>query len=287
MTNPAVGAEADAAAAAEASWAARVRANREQVERLREVPDGADFYAPVTRLFRADPARDEDDPVLARLLALARPDDRWLDIGAGAGRYALPLARRVREVVALDPSESMLATLREGMAEYGVRNIDAIQGRWPDAAAGGALRADVALIAHVGYDVEAIGPFLDAMEAAASRLCVAVLMERAPASAAEPVFAAVHGEPRASLPGLPEFLRLLLDRGRLFEVVLTEPEPRRWPSRDDLRTFLYRQTWVDPGSAKGRALEAAAAALPAEPDGSILDGRRQRIGVVSWPPRET
>jgi len=267
-------------------WAARVRANREQVDRLREVSDGADFYAPVTRLFRADPARD-DDPVLERLLALARTGDRWLDIGAGAGRYALPLAGRVRDVVAIDPSASMIAALREGMTEHGIGNISTVQGRWPEDFAGGTLRADVALIAHVGYDVEAIGPFLDAMEAAATRLCVAVLMERAPASAAEPVFAMVHGEPRVSLPGLPEFMRLLLDRGRLFEVILTEPEPRRWPSRDDLRSFLYRQTWVSPEGAKGRALEAAVAALPAEPDGSIVDGRRQRIGVVSWDPSGT
>jgi ubiquinone/menaquinone biosynthesis C-methylase UbiE len=149
-------------------WGERVRANREQVDRFREVPDGADFYGPVSSLFRADPARS-DDPVLARLLALARPADRWLDIGAGAGRYALPLAQAVREVVALDPSPSMLGALREGMAEHGVSNIRVVEGRWPQAAdeigAG-----DVALIAHVGYDVEAIGPFLDAMEAAAARL---------------------------------------------------------------------------------------------------------------------
>ena len=141
--------------------AARVRANREQVDRLREVPDGADFYAPVSTLFRADPARD-DDPVLARLRALARPGDRWLDIGAGAGRYALPLARVVREVVALDPSASMLGALREGAREFGVGNVGGggpLAGRSTKVGTG-----EVALIAHVGYDIEAIDPFLDAME---------------------------------------------------------------------------------------------------------------------------
>ena len=34
------------------------------------------------------------------LLSLARPGETWLDIGAGAGRYALPLALHVREVIA-------------------------------------------------------------------------------------------------------------------------------------------------------------------------------------------
>jgi len=77
---------------AELAWGERVRANREQVERVREVPDGADFYAPVSGLFRADPDRS-DDPVLAELVTMATPGETWLDIGAGAGRYALPLAR--------------------------------------------------------------------------------------------------------------------------------------------------------------------------------------------------
>ena len=51
---------------AELAWAEQVRANREQVDRVREVPDGADFYAPVSGLFRVDPDR-RDDPVLAAL----------------------------------------------------------------------------------------------------------------------------------------------------------------------------------------------------------------------------
>ena len=44
----------------EAAWAARVEANNAQVDRHREVPDGTDFYAPVTGLFRADPTRTDE-----------------------------------------------------------------------------------------------------------------------------------------------------------------------------------------------------------------------------------
>jgi len=201
---------AAARTAIERSWSERVRANREQVDRVREVPDGPDFYAPVTSLFRADPRR-ADEPVLDLIRALVGPGDTWLDIGAGAGRYALPIALLAREVIALDPSTGMLDALRAQMAEFGIPNIRPVQGRWPPDTSlavvlGPAPNADVALIAHVGYDIEEIGPFVDAMEGAARRLCVAVLMERQPASVADPFWPPVHGESRVTLPALPEFL---------------------------------------------------------------------------------
>ncbi len=137
--NPDVDTQADLARAVEAAWAARVRANREQVERVREVPDGADFYAPVRSLFRADPTRT-DDPILDVLLDLVRSGDRWLDVGAGAGRFALPLARALDpsggSVVALDASPSMLEGLREIAEDYAIENVRAVEARWPPADAG-------------------------------------------------------------------------------------------------------------------------------------------------------
>ena len=105
------------ASALAAVWAARVRANREQAERVREGPDSGDFYAPVAGTFVDDPRRS-NDRTLERLLEIARPGETWLDIGAGAGRYALPLAIRVREVIALDPSAGLLEALRVAMDRH-------------------------------------------------------------------------------------------------------------------------------------------------------------------------
>ena len=68
--NPDVDTAADLAYVADPVWAARVRRNREQVDRFREEPDGRDFYAKVSSIFREDPDR-AGDPVLA-LLAHAR-----------------------------------------------------------------------------------------------------------------------------------------------------------------------------------------------------------------------
>jgi SAM-dependent methyltransferase len=273
-------------AAAAAAWAARVRGNREQVDRFRETED-EDFYGPISGMFIADPRRT-DDPSLDRLLALARPTDRWLDIGAGAGRFALPLALRIRSVIALDPSEGMLASLREQMVEHGIDNIELVHGRWPlDARpAGGPIEADVALIAHLGYDVEDIAAFLDAMEQAADRLCVAVLSERVPAWLAEPFWPAIHGEERIALPALPEFLELLTTRGRAYEL-WTEPRlSRAFRTREDVVRWLRKQLWLAPGGAKDRMLdELLDDWLEPTVDGLRLTHQRDlAVGVVAWPP---
>ena len=108
--------------------------------------------------------------------------------------------------------------------------------------------ADVALIANVGHDTELIGPFVDALDAAARRACVAVMQERPPASIAAPFFLAVHGEPREPLPALPDFLDLLAARGSEPVVEILERPARAWRSRDEILTFLRRQTWVRPGA---------------------------------------
>lgn len=272
----------------ELAWGDRVRANREQVDRVREVPDGPDFYGPVSAMFRADPDRT-DDPVLDIIAGLARPADTWLDIGAGAGRYALPLARIVRGVIAIDPSEAMLGALREDAATHGIANVETIHDRWPlPAGAAADVTSDVALIAHVGYDIEQIGPFLAALEAAARRLCVAVLMERQPSSIADVFWPPIHGESRIGLPALPEFVELLRARGASPQTEIGLRVPRSFDTRDELEQFLRRQLWVAPGGKKDRRfLVELEKRLEVAQDGSgfALAGQRPLpVGVVTWEP---
>lgn len=289
--NPDVDTVADLAHAADLAWANRVRRNREQVERFREEPDGQDFYAKVSSIFRDDPERT-GDAVLDALKAHAQAGDTWLDIGAGAGRYALPLARAVSRVIAVDPSASMLDALREGMAEHGIANLDVVNARWPQAiedgsVPSGSLPVDVSLIAHVGYDVESIWPFLEAMEHATRRQCLAVLMERSPAMLAEPFWPPLHGEHRIALPALPALVDLLAAHGRTAELTMLESSRRSWGSREEIETYVRRQTWVRPGSAKDRRMqELIDEWLVRNPDGtyelSVVEPLR--VGLVAWSP---
>lgn len=277
------------AAELESAWAERVRANREQVDLIREVPD-RDFYAPVSSLFVADPRRTGED-ALDELITLASPDERWLDIGAGAGRYALPLALRVREVIAVEPSASMRNALRTGKEEHGLDNVRIVAGTWPAVLPelGEPPVADVALVAHVGYDIEAIGPFVDGMERAAGRLCVAMLTDQSPASVADPFWPVVHGLDRVPLPALPDLAELLRARGRSIDIRRVERTPRTFDSFDGLATFVRRQLWIAEDGEKERRFRNALTEMARERDDdgwTLASPPVGAVGILTWtPPR--
>jgi SAM-dependent methyltransferase len=274
-----------AAASLAAAWAVAVRAERLQVEALPDRPRPEDFYQPIAESFRGEPERP-DDAVLAALLTLAAPSETWLDLGAGGGRYAVPLSRRVAKVIAIEPSAGMRRVLAESIERSHIENIEVYPERWPGESA--APVADAGMIVHVGYDIEAIGPFLDQLEAHSRRLCAAVLFEPAPISDFAPLWPAVHGEARVLLPALPELIRLLLARGALPEVrVLTLP-PRFYPAIPALHRAARRPLWVLENSEKDEQLARAIQEM-AVPfgEGVVLGPQQRHLGIVTWEPRST
>jgi SAM-dependent methyltransferase len=262
-------------------WRKAVQANDEQAERKREKPERPDFYAPVAASFKVDPRRT-DEPALDVLRSLVVPGETWLDIGAGGGRYALPLALAGARVTAVDPSPGMLAVLDEAAGEFGVSGVTTIAGRWPLAEA---PTADVSLIAHVSYDIAEIGAFLDAMEASSRRLCVAVLLAEAPASQAAVLWPAVHGEARHLLPAMQEFLALLLARGKLFTVWLGHRGPPGYPSLEAIEGFVRQQLFIEEDSPKVALMKNAIRDIAVEQDGRFfLSQKPVTLGVITWAP---
>jgi len=88
-----------------------------------------------------------------------------LDVGAGTGRLALPMARLVKSVTALDQSAGMLSCLQENMAAEGIENIRCIQKSWQDVADGELQPHDVVLSSNsLGvYDLKEALSKMDAL----------------------------------------------------------------------------------------------------------------------------
>ena len=153
------------------------------------------------------------------------------------------------------------------------------QGHWPVEPR---PTADVALMAHVGYDIEAFAAFLDAAEAAADR-CVVVMRTSAGNRASHLLWPEIHGERRIPYPMLQELLVLLVARGVVPEVTLVDRGDWGYRSRSQLLESVRRLLGLRPGSDKdlrlGRLIEERAV----ERDGEWeLDWSPMRDGVVTW-----
>ncbi len=88
-----------------------------------------------------------------------------LDVGAGTGRLALPMARLAKSVTALDQSSGMLSCLQENMAAEGLKNIRCIQKSWQDVSMGELEPHDVVLSSNsLGvYDLKEALAKMDAL----------------------------------------------------------------------------------------------------------------------------
>jgi FkbM family methyltransferase len=73
---------------------------------------------------------DRDDPLMQFVLSRLQPGDTVLDIGAGIGRWSIPLAKVCKKVTALDVLPGMLEILRENAAAEKVTNIHPVVGDW-------------------------------------------------------------------------------------------------------------------------------------------------------------
>ncbi|MSQ13278.1 MAG: class I SAM-dependent methyltransferase [Dehalococcoidia bacterium] len=80
-----------------------------------------------------------------------------LDVGAGAGRYALPLALCCRHVTAVEPSPAMGKGFRAVAAEAGIANVSLVQAAWEEA---NVRPADVALCSNVLYTLRDAEAFI-------------------------------------------------------------------------------------------------------------------------------
>ena len=63
---------------------------------------------------------------------IIEPDFEVLDIGAGPGTLAIPLAKLVKNVTALDPAKGMLKVLEESAVETGIENIEILNKTWEE-----------------------------------------------------------------------------------------------------------------------------------------------------------
>jgi SAM-dependent methyltransferase len=116
--------------------------------------------------------RDRDDPLMQFVLGRLGPEDTALDVGAGIGRWSIPMARECLKVTALDKLPAMLEIIRENASHEGVENIETIQGDWQEA---DLEPHDHVLSSHAAYASPGIVGYARKMESLARKACYLVM----------------------------------------------------------------------------------------------------------------
>src|SRR5882762_2533953 len=98
------------------------------------------------------------------------PRKTLIDVGAGTGRHAIPLAERLEWVTAVEPSEGMRALIPPH------DNMTVVASTWEDATV---AAADLVICCHVLYGIDDPVPFIEKMEKSA-RERVFVMLRQSP-----------------------------------------------------------------------------------------------------------
>jgi len=202
------------------------------------------------------------------------PRKTLIDVGAGTGRHATPLAERLEWVTAVEPSEGMRSHIppRE--------NMTVIASTWEDAEV---ARADLVICSHVMYGVGEPVSFLEKLQKAARERVFVMMRETdLPHPAAELRKRLIGGSgPR--LPRFSELFMLLLQIGVAADVeFIRYPIVTRYASMDEALTdsrALFGEGWDEE-----RARKVMEEILTTDGDELVFNGGVALSGVAHWKP---
>lgn len=120
-----------------------------------------------------------------------------LDVGCGAGAASLPVGSSAGRLVGVDPDREALDRLAL-LAPEGLEVV-LVEGTWPSVAPE-VGPVDVAVAAHVAYDVAALSLFVETLTTAARHRVVLELTDRHPLAGLSPYFERLFGLVRPDRP---------------------------------------------------------------------------------------
>src|SRR5256714_4286282 len=132
------------------------------------------------------------------------PRKTLVDVGAGAGRHAVPLSDRLEWVTAVEPSEGMRAQIPPR------DNMTIVASTWEDAEV---APADLVICCHVLYGVEDPAPFIAKLERSARERVFIMLRESDLPHPAATIRQRLAADPGPGLPRFSDLFMLLMQLG--------------------------------------------------------------------------
>ena len=261
-----------------ARWRAIYAAHNEQQQRVRSRQ--GDFWAGCSEMF----ARGIDAPDAIRDLIIAQiePGDSVLDVGAGSGRYSIPIAAKAREVTAVEPSPGMGETLQAEAGKRQVSNIRLVPSSWLDAQV---APTDVVLCAHVLYFTPEVEAFVRKLDEHARRTCLIVIRVDPMQASLAGLFEEIWGEPQAPEPSFIDCYNVLYQMGIAADVTIRRGGggPGRFATLEDAEAAAIRFLSPPDDAARAKIRPYLEANLRRTPDGGLAFPRGgPRAALISW-----
>ena len=222
------------------------------------------------------------DPFYLKLRTVVTSETTVLDVGAGTGRFALALAPQAKQVIAVEPNESMLSYLQNDAREQGIPNITYSHTKWEDTP--NDVRADFTICSHVVYPIRDIVPFLAKLNASARRACYVYVRVTPIDTLTAPIWRHFHGEDRHMSPGAIHLLDVLYEMGIYAEVGIARlPASLRFPSLEIAAQELSEQLILpdDPQTHHELITQLKDWLVPR--DGMLVPPVKEMVvAIVSW-----
>jgi len=214
-----------------------------------------------------------------------------LDVGAGTGRLALPMARLAKSVTALDQSSGMLACLRENMAAEGIENVRCIQKSWQDVSPEELEPHDVVLSSN-SLGVYDLKEALSKMNALAKRAVYIFTFSDGKRDDGFRQFLREskeggerghgrHGRHEAGPAGYLVIYNLLADMGILADVrIMNWQSDEHYPSLDDA-VAEWKQMHDVPAEKEPDLREFLSLRMVKDEDGLCLHRSHKQV-LISW-----
>ena len=112
--------------------------------------------------------KERPDSLLDFVLKGVDASDTAIDIGAGTGRWTIPLAKRIKSLTSIEPTSGMAEMLKENLKNGRLRNVEILAQTWEDATPS---MHDIVVCAHGMYASEDLAAFVRKMERYARKTC--------------------------------------------------------------------------------------------------------------------
>lgn len=244
---------------------------------------GADYWnmRGRARRYGAAMATVTGDPLLVRLRGATNRRSTMLDVGAGTGRFALALAPRVDQVVAVDASRAMLGVLRRTARQREITNVRCVEAPWQEAVV---EPADVVVCSYVLPLIAEAEPFLAKIDTACRDRAFVMMNAMSADAVVDHFWRHFHGRSRKPAPTYLDAAAILADLGAepLVEVIEAPTRVRHADLRAAVRS--YRETLVLPDTAAVRAELASLLSGWLVDDAGVLRPplKTYPTAIISW-----